>query len=158
MVDSLAILAPLIKLVSKVELMPGAERLVRHLHKHRIPFGVATSSHSGPYDSKTSRHREVFSLFDTIVRGDDSELKKGKPAPDIFLMCASRLPNPPTVMSKCLVFEDAVIGASFPPRPAPILAVSCAGAVLSGKLSPHHDTKFTQPHMHTIPRTANSQD
>jgi len=98
------------KMWPEVELMPGAERLVRHLHKHHIPFGVATSSHTGPYDAKTSRHKHVFSLFDTIVKGDDPDVKKGKPAPDIFLVCASRLPSPPSDMSRCLVFEDAILG------------------------------------------------
>ena len=80
----------------EVKMMPGAEKLIRHLHANKIPIGVATSSHSGPFDAKTSRHQSVFALFDTIVKGDDPEVKHGKPAPDIFSICAARLPNPPS--------------------------------------------------------------
>lgn len=73
----------------------GAERLLRHLYNKGVPIALATSSSRENYDLKTQRHGEVFKLFNHIVTGSsDPEVKKGKPNPDIFLVCASRFPAP----------------------------------------------------------------
>jgi len=69
---------------------------VRHLKKNKVPFAIATSSTKKSFDLKTSQHKSLFSLFDHIVcGGSDPEVKNGKPAPDIFLTCASRFPDQP---------------------------------------------------------------
>ncbi len=87
--------------------MPGAVRLTQHLYKNKIPQAVATSSSREPFNLKTKNHQEWFQLFDYIVVGDDPNLKRGKPAPDIFLIAAERLDISP---EKCLVFEDSLAG------------------------------------------------
>jgi len=89
------------------EALPGAEALVRHLATHRVPLAVATSSGRALFELKTSRHRAWFDLMDAVVCGDDAEVQRGKPAPDIFLAAAARINGAP---ESTLVFEDSPQG------------------------------------------------
>lgn len=76
--------------LENVDFMPGAERLIKHLHANNVPICVATSSGEESVAIKTKKHQEVFKLFHHITKGTDPEVKEGKPAPDIFLLAASR--------------------------------------------------------------------
>jgi len=100
-------------LFATCSLMPGVDRLIRHLHKHGVPIAVATSSHQRHFDLKTSSHKELFSLFTHIITGD--QVVKGKPDPEIFLKAAATFAGPggspaAPAPSQCLVFEDAPSG------------------------------------------------
>ena len=46
----------------EAELLPGAEKLVRHLHSKGIPIAIATGSDKESYDIKISRHQEFMRL------------------------------------------------------------------------------------------------
>lgn len=87
--------------------LPGAKEITTHFFKLGIPQAIATSSSSPMFEAKFEKHKKWFSQFTQIVRGDDPELKEGKPAPDIFLLAAKRLGVDP---AECLVFEDAPSG------------------------------------------------
>ncbi len=97
----------LIEKFNNTQPMPGAKEITSHFFRHDIPQAIATSSSSPIYDAKYNKHKKWFSQFAQIVRGDDPELKQGKPAPDIFLLAAKRIGVEP---KKCLVFEDAPSG------------------------------------------------
>eukprot|EP00244_Chara_vulgaris_P014187 TRINITY_DN8719_c0_g1_i1.p1 TRINITY_DN8719_c0_g1~~TRINITY_DN8719_c0_g1_i1.p1 ORF type:complete len:238 (-),score=62.25 TRINITY_DN8719_c0_g1_i1:169-882(-) len=92
------------------ELMPGADRLVRHFHKYGIKMAVATSSHTRFFKLKTQKHKEFMSVMHHVVTGDDPEVLKGKPSPDIFLVGAKRFEEPSLKPENVLVFEDAPSG------------------------------------------------
>ena len=89
------------------EALPGAKEMTTHFFKLGIPQALATSSSSPMFEAKFEKHKKWFSQFTQIVKGDDPELKEGKPAPDIFLLAAKRLGVDP---AECLVFEDAPTG------------------------------------------------
>jgi beta-phosphoglucomutase-like phosphatase (HAD superfamily) len=85
-----------------VSTKPGLFELLDFIEALRILKAIATS---------TERVNALSSLgilarrFDLIVTGDD--VANGKPAPDIFLLCADRLRVDPR---QCLVLEDADAG------------------------------------------------
>ena len=87
--------------------LPGAKEMTTHFYDLGIPQALATSSSSPMFEAKFEKHKKWFSQFTQIIKGDDPELKEGKPAPDIFLLAAKRLGVDPAA---CLVFEDAPTG------------------------------------------------
>jgi beta-phosphoglucomutase len=84
--------------------MPGARELIDQLKESGFRLAVGSS---GPpeniglvLDALGCRDR-----FDAIVTGVD--VRRGKPDPEVFLLCAERLGARPT---DCAVIEDAVVG------------------------------------------------
>lgn len=86
------------------EPLPGAVELVRGLQARRMPLGIASSS-IRPWVEACLDRIGLLDAFDEIVTG--SEVERGKPAPDIYLLTAERLGVEPR---SCLVFEDAPAG------------------------------------------------
>ena len=71
-------------------------------------MGIATSSSKFNFENKTSHIKEwLKENIDKIVTGDDRRIKKGKPAPDIFILAAKELGLEP---QNCVIFEDALSG------------------------------------------------
>ncbi|XP_074599172.1 pseudouridine-5'-phosphatase-like [Brevipalpus obovatus] len=98
------------ELVKDVKFMPGAVRIVHHFHKQSIPMAVATSSSAEEFELKTKSLPDLFEpgkyFHHILTAGSDSEIERGKPDPQTFLVCAKRF-DPPADPSKILVFEDS---------------------------------------------------
>ncbi len=86
-------------------LKPGLLALLDFLESRAIPKAVASSSERATID-RLLGSVDLLSRFAVTVAGD--EVAHGKPAPDIFLLAASRLGVEP---GRCLVLEDSEPGA-----------------------------------------------
>ena len=89
--------------------------LINKLKSKGIKVGLISSSRNCRYILEKAG---IGNLFDTIVAGGD--IDKGKPNPDVFLQAALNLGIEP---SKCLVFEDAVLGVEASKR----ASIKCVG-------------------------------
>ena len=77
--------------------------LVRRLREQGIPYAIGTGSML-PGALETLRSAGLEGLFPIIVTPGDVPPGRGKPEPDIFLLCAERMGVNP---ADCIVFEDA---------------------------------------------------
>jgi pseudouridine-5'-monophosphatase len=98
--------AHLLALFADAPEMPDAGEFIAAVSKTTLPIGLATSSHQHLMDIKLSK-RSWRQYFSQIINGDHPDLRRGKPAPDIFLMCAHALGVDPT---QCIAFEDSLNG------------------------------------------------
>jgi len=87
-----------------VPLKPGLLYLLDRLSAAKIPFGVATSSKSTTAKNMLTK-AGIIDRFSALTCGE--EVTNGKPAPDIFLLAAEKLGQPP---SACVGFEDSPPG------------------------------------------------
>ncbi|MGP4047455.1 HAD family hydrolase [Streptomyces sp. 2A115] len=84
-------------------LMPGAQRLLAELTKHRIPTALVSASHRRIIDRVlTSLGPRNFAL---TIAGD--EVERTKPHPDPYLLAAGGLGAEP---ARCVVIEDTATG------------------------------------------------
>jgi beta-phosphoglucomutase family hydrolase len=89
-----------------IEATEGVTRLIRELNTANVKIAVASSANP----LRISMLLKKIGLdwaFPVIVSADD--IKKGKPAPDCFLLAASKLNVRP---EECVVIEDAERGIS----------------------------------------------
>jgi len=82
----------------------GVDDLLAMLSDRRIPMALATST-GRELTLKQLRPHGLVDHFPVMATGD--EVEHGKPAPDIFLLAASRLGTNP---ASCLVLEDSEPG------------------------------------------------
>lgn len=89
---------------TRVSLKPGAMQVLDYCRENGIKLGIATSNSRQIVDM-VLQERGIADYFSCIMTS--CEAKKGKPAPDIYLMTAAQLSVKP---ENCLVFEDIVFG------------------------------------------------
>lgn len=92
------------KYMNEAPLKTGVLKFLQDLKKNNIKTGIATSNSRHLVEAVT-RQLGISMYFDTIRTS--CEVKKGKPAPDIYLFVASELGVEP---ERCLVFEDITEG------------------------------------------------
>jgi pseudouridine 5'-phosphatase len=87
--------------------MPGAPELLAWCERLGLPMALATSSSRSAVALKSAPHAWLQRIR-VRVHGDDPELRRGKPAPDVFLLAAQRLG---VKAADCWAFEDSPAGA-----------------------------------------------
>ncbi len=94
-----------VELISHLDqnaLLPGAKKTLQALRKMGVRTAVGSSSKNAP---NIIRRVGVEDMFDAVADGND--IKRSKPAPDVFLVAAEKLGLP---AENCLVVEDADAG------------------------------------------------
>lgn len=92
------------KYAHEVPVKEGVKELLSYCTSHGIKAGIATSNSRQLVENVVRAHN-LESCFDCIMTA--CEVKRGKPAPDIYLAVAKELAVDP---GNCLVFEDIIPG------------------------------------------------
>ncbi len=90
--------------ICHVKLKPGARELISYLKEKGITVVLGTSSNEERTHRPLDPH-QLYEEFDHMAFG--SEVRYGKPAPDIFLKAAEKAGSLP---QQCLVLEDSDAG------------------------------------------------
>uniref|UniRef100_A0A0R3RSM5 Haloacid dehalogenase-like hydrolase domain-containing protein Sgpp n=1 Tax=Elaeophora elaphi TaxID=1147741 RepID=A0A0R3RSM5_9BILA len=99
------------EMLPKCSLMPGVLKILRHLKAHNIPMAICTGSTRKEFELKTRHQKELLDLISLrVLSGDDPAIKRGKPAPDAYLVTMDRFEQKPEKAENVLVFEDATNG------------------------------------------------
>ena len=111
----------------KIKLLEGLDAFLREMKKMGIPLAIATSA---PKDNVNFlfKHLPIRDFFRFVL--DETDIKKGKPDPEIYDKAIGRLGIPPW---KCIVFEDSFSG---------VQSALTAGAQVIGVATTHRPEKF----------------
>jgi beta-phosphoglucomutase family hydrolase len=115
-----------------LQLLPGADQLLKELRRADIVLGLATSSRQ-PKMKLVLEKTGLSFYFHTVITGE--MVDRGKPSPDIFLLAASRMAVSP---ADCVVVEDAVHG---------VRAANAAGMKSVGIVSTHQKEELEDAHL-----------
>ncbi|MDY0092817.1 MAG: HAD family phosphatase [Candidatus Vecturithrix sp.] len=115
----------------------GAVPFLTTLKRHQIPTAIVTSGDRWKVQ-EVCRQLDIEGIF--TVQVTISDIQRGKPYPDCYLLAAEKLGKSP---AGCLVFEDAVSG---------IKAATAAGAVCIGIAGAEKATVLHQAGAFTVIR------
>lgn len=95
-----------LELVGKhIRIYPGTHPLLKNLNEHHIPYALASSADAVKVYANLREAHINPDDFTVVLSGEDVVDKK--PAPDIYLLAASRAQAKP---ENCIVVEDALTG------------------------------------------------
>ena len=97
------------KLLVNVKLLPGIKQIMFYLKEKGFKIAAATATQHELFEKKMKNFPEIRNLFDVVVCGDNPNVPRGKPFPDVFIYAAQLLGE--TDMSKTIIFEDSPNGA-----------------------------------------------
>jgi HAD superfamily hydrolase (TIGR01509 family) len=89
---------------AKVKLMPGADAVVRQLHRNGVLLAIGTTNRQSVVEKFVMRF-DFHDIFTMIVSGKD--VKRTKPDPEVYLIAAAGIGIP---QQRILVVEDTEIG------------------------------------------------
>jgi len=107
-----------------VQPLPGADRLVQHLHEQGVPIAIATGTRRRNLNLKTGHLPQLMKCFgENIICADDNTLPagssilgeaptprikkgRGKPCPDIFLIAAHEILGRPVGLKEDFVGDE----------------------------------------------------
>jgi HAD superfamily hydrolase (TIGR01509 family) len=89
---------------STLEPIPGVLELLRHVAASGVPMAITSSAVASSIEPILLR-LGIRPLFSLIV--DGSEVERGKPDPEAYLVTARKLGVAP---ARCIVFEDSTVG------------------------------------------------
>ncbi len=85
--------------------MPGARKLLEYLKRRDVPTALVTSSDAAKMETLRQKLPDIYQWFTAVVYGE--MVKRGKPAPDPYLLGAEKIGVPPR---HCAVVEDSLSG------------------------------------------------
>lgn len=91
-----------------VKLLLGATEITDKFQSMGIPMCIATSSRRESFEQKIQSHQDLLNKMHHAVCG--SEVKRGKPNPDIFELAFEKFENKELKRNEVLVFEDSPLG------------------------------------------------
>jgi HAD superfamily hydrolase (TIGR01509 family) len=109
----------------KMELAPGAKRLLEYLKKQRIPMAIATASGKTNVDFFIDKFNLLNYFTEEHIIYDDGTIR-GKPHPDLFEKAIQRLG---VAKTESIIFEDSFSGiqAAINCKIATIIIVNSTG-------------------------------
>jgi HAD superfamily hydrolase (TIGR01509 family) len=90
--------------LTRTVVFPEMMRLLTELDKRKVPLAIASGT-SGELLERLSISTGIRRYFRVVLSSE--EVKRGKPAPDVFIEAARRLRVTP---ERCLVLEDSIAG------------------------------------------------
>jgi len=128
----------------RLQPLEGVREFIADCRRRGLRLAVASSADRPKVDGNLRQIGLPWATFDAVVNGLDVVHKK--PAPDIFLLAASKLGLPP---SRCVVVEDAPNGI----QAAKSAGAACLGLTTSFTADQlrHHGADWTAPNLAHVP-------